>query len=74
MVIDTPLSDSRDHALVRAHRTRSLDAIRRGLADSQWPLLDTTIPLREAIAASYGSRPRKLFGYDEALDELERMN
>ncbi len=56
--------------VVRARRTNSLRAVQDGLESADLAVLDTTIPLREAIAASYGSQPKDLWGYDEAFTQL----
>jgi chromosome partitioning protein len=53
--------------------TRSLAAAREGLDAAEMPLLEATIPQREAIANSFGTRPAPslLQPYSAALDELE---
>jgi hypothetical protein len=53
-------------------RTRSLTGARVALDRLGLPLLDTVIPAREAIAASFGDEPdpTALAIYSQALDEL----
>ena len=53
-------------------RTRSLAGARSALDDLGLPLLDTVIPAREAIAASFGDAPdlEALNTYRQALGEL----
>lgn len=55
------------------NRTRSLAGARSALDQLGLPLLDTVIPAREAIAASFGDRPDPggLDIYREALEEIE---
>jgi len=54
-------------------RTRSLAGARSALDELGLPLLDTVIPAREAIAASFGDvpDPEGLDTYRQALDELQ---
>lgn len=54
--------------------TRALTATREGLDGADLPVLETSIPQREAIANAFGTRPAPsvLQPYSAALDELER--
>lgn len=53
--------------------TRALAAAREALEEAELPLVETTIPQREAIAGAYGARPTgpALGLYAAVLDELE---
>lgn len=57
--------------LVRA-QTNSLQATSDAIAEGGYSCFDTTIPLREGVANTFGSAwSGDLFRYDEAFDELE---
>ena len=56
--------------LVRVRPTASVAAVAEALEELEVPTLATRVPLREAIASSFGDRPRDLFGYHDVWKEL----
>jgi chromosome partitioning protein len=58
--------------LTRVRRgTISARGVREVLADVGYPLLDTTIPLAESYAASFGLFPEDLGAYEDLITELK---
>jgi chromosome partitioning protein len=56
--------------LTQTRRTRSVASAEKTLRDAGARLLQTHIPLREALAMAFGRPVRQLHGYDLALAEL----
>jgi chromosome partitioning protein len=56
--------------LTQTRRTRSVASAEQTLRDAGAHLLQTHIPLREALAMAFGHPVRELHGYDLALAEL----